>query len=148
MNERRHAGERRSGDAQLRAILDGAVADVRQVELPHWRGTERLLHLMSVVSLVSDDLAVVYAPLVPIRVMELLHERGFRFVGVPDEEYDTLAPNVLALAPNRVLLCAGNPATSARLRDAGVDVLEYQGDEISIRWESGPTCNTRPILRD
>jgi N-dimethylarginine dimethylaminohydrolase len=136
-----------AGYRQLRHALDGIVPNFDQFELPHWRGPAYVLHLMSILSLVSESLAVVYARAMPIRLRELLLDRGFDLIEVPDEEFDTQGCNVLALTPNRVVICAGNPITSGRLRDAGVDVLEYEGHEISVRRISGPTCNTRPLLR-
>ena len=132
---------------QLRRALDGIVREFRQFELPHWEGTGEVLHLMSVVSVVDEDLAVVYPRAMPIRLLELLLERGYRLVEVPDAEFETQGANVLALAPGCAVMCAGNPVTSAALRDAGAEVLEYEGEHISLRRISGPTCNTRPLLR-
>ena len=102
---------------------------------------------MSVVSLVDEDLAVVYPRAMPIRLLELLLERGYRLVEVPDAEFETQGANVLALAPGCAVICAGNPVTSSALRQAGAEVLEYEGEHISVRRISGPTCNTRPLLR-
>jgi N-dimethylarginine dimethylaminohydrolase len=136
------------GFRQLRRALDGIVQTFHQLELPHWEGPGKVLHLMSVVSLVDEDLAVVYTRAAPIRLLELLHEREYRIVEVPDSEFETQGANVLALEPGCAVICAGNPRTSAALRDAGVEVHEYEGKNISIRRISGPTCNTRPILRE
>jgi dimethylargininase len=135
------------GFRQLRRALDGIVRTFQRFELPHWEGPEKVLHLMSVVSLVDEDLAVVYPRAMPIPLLELLRERGYRLVEVPDEEFETQGANVLALAPGCAVICAGNPVTSNALREAGAEVLEYEGKHISIRRISGPTCNTRPILR-
>jgi dimethylargininase len=135
------------GFHQLRRALDGIAQTVQQLELPHWEGPGKVLHLMSVVSLVDEDLAVVYPRAAPIRLLELLHEREYRIVEVPDAEFETQGANVLALEPGCAVICAGNPRTSAGLRDAGAEVFEYEGEHISIRRISGPTCNTRPILR-
>jgi dimethylargininase len=96
---------------------------------------------------VADDLAVVYPPLMPIPLVRLLEERGIRWVAVPDAEFPTLGCNVLAVAPRDLIMAAGNPVTSAALRAAGCRVREYQGAEISLNREGGPTCLTRPILR-
>ena len=132
---------------QLRRALDGVVREFHHFELPHWDGPGKVLHLMSVVSVVDEDLAVVYPRALPIRLRELLLERGYRLVEVPDAEFETQGANVLALAPGCAVMCAGNPVTSAALRDAGAEVFEYEGEHISIRRISGPTCNTRPLLR-
>ena len=134
------------GIEQLRAIL-GPGVDVIEVPLPHWRGQQDVMHLMSLISPVDDDLAVVYSPLLPIPFREWLLERGVRFVEVPDDEFDTMGTNVLALGPRRCLMLSGNPKTRAALERAGADVAEYEGTEISVKGSGGPTCLTRPLQR-
>jgi N-dimethylarginine dimethylaminohydrolase len=136
------------GIAQLKRILDGRVANIVPFELPHWSGPQYVLHLMSVVSLVDHDLAVIYPRAVPLRLLALLHERDYRLVEVPDEEWDTQGCNVLALAPGVAVIAQQNPTTAGRMRDAGVEVFEYPGDQITRLRVSGPTCNSRPLLRD
>lgn len=135
------------GFRQLRVALDGIVEEYRCFELPHWQGAAQVLHLMSVLNLVSERIALVYPRAMPHSLHRLLSEREYTLVECPDEEFDTQGCNVLTLAPGRVVICAGNPVTTARLRDQGVDVLEYEGDQISVARISGPTCNTRPLLR-
>jgi N-dimethylarginine dimethylaminohydrolase len=134
------------GFRQLRRALDGIVRTFHHFELPHWEGPGKVLHLMSLVSPVDEDLAVVYRRAMPIRLLELLDER-YRLVDVPDEEFETQGANVLALSPGVAVICAGNPVTSGALSASGVEVVEYPGEQISIRRISGPTCNTRPLLR-
>jgi N-dimethylarginine dimethylaminohydrolase len=135
------------GFRQLRAALDGAVARFHQFELPHWEGPAKVLHLMSVVNLISERIALVYPRAMPHSLHQLLLERDYTLVECPDEEFDTQGCNVLTLAPGRVVICAGNPVTVQRLREHGVEVIEYDGDAISVPRISGPTCNTRPLLR-
>ena len=120
---------------------------IRAVDLPHFHGAGEVLHLMSLISPVDDDLAVVYLPLMPVRLAELLAEREIRLVEVPDEEFETMGPNVLALAPRVALALEGNVETRKRLERAGVDLSVYRGDEISRKGDGGPTCLTRPLLR-
>jgi N-dimethylarginine dimethylaminohydrolase len=134
------------GIAQLRAIL-GAAVEVIVVPLPHWRGAGDVFHLMSIVSPVDDDLAVVYSPLMPVPFRERLMELGYEIVEVPDEEFDSMGANVLALGPRRALMVDGNPVTRRRLEQAGAEVVVYSGREISIKGGGGPTCLTRPIDR-
>ncbi|MDQ6602631.1 MAG: arginine deiminase family protein, partial [Chloroflexota bacterium] len=122
----------RTNDAaivQLRDLLAPLSVTVIPFPLPHWRGAAECLHLMSLISPVAEDLAVVYPPLMPIPLMRLLEERGIRQVVVPDAEFPTLGCNVLAVAPREVIMAAGNPATSAALRAAGCTVREYAGAE-------------------
>ena len=135
-----------AGIAQLAGIL-GSAFDVISVPLPHWRGPSDVFHLMSILSPVDRDLALVYAPLVPVPFLERLVSMGYGLVEVPDEEFDTMGANVLALAPRKVIALDGNPHTRDRLEVAGVEVHVYGGNEISIKGGGGPTCLTRPIGR-
>ena len=135
------------GITQLRAFLGDSIDELISISLPHWRGAGDVFHLMSIVSPVDRDLAVVYSPLMPIPFRERLLERGLTLVEVPDEEFDTMGANVLALGPRRCLMVAGNPITRARLEAAGAQVLEYEGSEISLKGGGGPTCLTRPLVR-
>jgi N-dimethylarginine dimethylaminohydrolase len=129
--------------------LQEALPDVEVLafDLPHFRGAAEILHLMSLVSPLDEDLALVYLPLLPTRLVQLMEERGIRFVEVPDEEYDSMGCNVLALGPRRVLALDGNPGTRRRLEAAGVEVTVYVGEELSRKGDGGPTCLTRPLLR-
>jgi dimethylargininase len=133
------------GIRQLRDALPGV--DVVAFDLPHFRGSAEVMHLMSLLSPLDLDLAVAYPPLMPVRLMELIAERGVELVEVPDEEFETMAPNVLALGPRVALALEGNHETRRRMEAAGVDVRVYRGDEISRKGDGGPTCLTRPLLR-
>jgi dimethylargininase len=134
-----------AGVDQLAAAFPDA--EVLSYDLPHWNGRGEVMHLMSLISPLADDLALVYPRLAPVRLLELLGERGIETVEVPDEEFETMGPNVLALGPRRALALEGNDETRRRLETAGVEVLTYRGDEISRKGDGGPTCLTRPILR-
>jgi len=129
----------------LRAAFDGV--DVVAFDLPHWNGAGEVMHLMSFVSPLDRDLALVYPRIVPVRLLELLAERAIGIVEVPDDEFESQGSNVLALGPRRALALDGNPATRSRMERAGVDVVVYRGDEISKKGDGGPTCLTRPLLR-
>jgi N-dimethylarginine dimethylaminohydrolase len=131
--------------AALEAAFPGV--DVIAFDLPHWNGSGEVLHFMSFVSPLDRDLAVVYPRLAPVRLLWLLAERGIAMVEVPDEEFATQGPNVLALGPRRALALEGNRETRRRMERAGVDVAVYRGDEISRKGDGGPTCLTRPLLR-
>jgi N-dimethylarginine dimethylaminohydrolase len=135
------------GIAQLAGLLGDAIDDLLVVPLPHWHGPSDVFHLMSIVSPIDRDLAVVYSPLMPIPFREDLLERGISLVEVPDEEFDTMGCNVLAIAPRRCVMVQGNPVTRHRLERAGCEVLEYEGEEISLKGGGGPTCLTRPLAR-
>lgn len=134
-----------SGIAQLREFLGETIDELITVPLPHWRGASDVFHLMSIVSPLARDRAVVYAPLMPVAFREQLLGRGMTLVEVPDEEFSSMGANVLALAPRRCLMVAGNPVTRARIEAAGVEVWEYEGSEISLKGGGGPTCLTRPL---
>ena len=129
----------------LREAFPGV--EVIALDLPHWVGAAEVMHLMSFISPLDRDLAVVYPRIAPVRLMELLTRRGIAVVEVPDEEFRTMGPNVLALGPRRALALEGNDVTRRRMEAAGVEVTTYAGDHISRLGDGGPTCLTRPILR-
>jgi N-dimethylarginine dimethylaminohydrolase len=106
-----------------------------------------VLHLLSLISPVDDDLALVYPPLMPVRLVQLLEERGVRMIQVPETEFESMGCNVLALGPRVVLALDGNPETRRRLEAAGVHVRVYAGEELSRKGDGGPTCLTRPLAR-
>lgn len=135
------------GVRQLRELTKGFVDKIIEVPLPHWNGADECLHLMSVVSPVDRDLAVVYSRLMAVPFRAYLLERGFKLIEVPDEEYDGFACNILAVAPRKCIMLSGNPRTRELLEKENVAVYEYPGEEISLKGGGGPTCLTRPILR-
>ena len=138
----------RTNSAAVPALVDAfSGVDVVAFDLPHWNGRGEVLHLMSFLSPLDHDLALVYPRLAPVRLLELLAERAIAIVEVPDEEFETQGPNVLALGPRRALALDGNPETRRRMERAGVDVAVYRGEEISKKGDGGPTCLTRPLLR-
>jgi dimethylargininase len=137
----------RTNDAGIDALRDALPGvDVIAFDLPHLRGAGEVLHLMSLLSPLDADLVVAYLPLMPVRLVELLSEREIGIVDVPDEEFDSMGPNVLALAPRVALALERNVETRRRMEAAGVEVRVYAGDELS-KGDGGPTCLTRPLLR-
>jgi N-dimethylarginine dimethylaminohydrolase len=120
--------------------------DVVTFDLPHWHGESEVMHLLSLLSPLADDLVVAYPPLLPTRLAQLLTERAIEIVAVPDDEFESMGANVLALAPRVALIVEGNPETRRRLEGAGVEVLSYEGRELS-KGDGGPTCLTCPLLR-
>jgi dimethylargininase len=116
-------------------------------DLPHWNGRGEVMHLMSFISPLDGDLALVYRRIAPVRLLDLLAERGIEVVEVPDDEFETQGSNVLALGPRQALALDGSPETRRRMERAGVDVVVYRGEEISLKGDGGPTCLTRPLLR-
>jgi N-dimethylarginine dimethylaminohydrolase len=140
-------GYRTSDDGihALRAALP--EVSVLGFDLPHLHGTDVVLHLLSLLSPLDEDLVVAYLPLLPVRLVQLLAELEIQIVEIPDDEFETMGANVLALAPRVALALEGNDETRRRLEGAGVDVTVYSGDEISRKGDGGPTCLTRPLLR-
>ncbi len=136
----------REGARQIQEALGSAV-QVVPVELPYYTGPEACLHLMSLISMIDADLAVGYPALISVPFMQLLEDRGVRLIDVPESEFQTMATNVLALAPRECVMLEGNPITRARLEEAGCRVATYQGAELSLKAEGGATCLTRPVLR-
>lgn len=132
--------------AQLEEILRPRGVRVEVYDVPHDQGPDWCLHLMSVVSPVREDLAVVYERLAPVAMLEELRRRGVELLSVPEEDWLTLGCNVLATAPGVVVMASGNEATADALAARGCDVHVYAASEIT-KGEGGPTCLTRPIWR-
>jgi dimethylargininase len=133
-----------AGARQLAALVGG---EARIFDVPYWRGPDELVHLLSVISPVADDVAVVFLPLLPMGLYDLLRDLGFRLVEVPEEEYPTLGCNVLAVRPGVVVTADGNPETRRRLEAAGVEVHAIALAEVGENGSGGVTCLTRPVLR-
>jgi len=135
------------GIRQLRDILGSSIDELIIVPLPHWKGHGDVFHLMSIISPVDRDLAVVYSRLMSVPFRQMLVAHGISLVEVPDEEFDSMGANVLAVAPRMCVMVDGNPVTRRRLEKAGANVVAYEGTEISWKGGGGPTCLTRPIAR-
>jgi len=133
--------------AQLRALLAATGIEVIAYDLPHFHGPGECLHLMSFISPLDADLVVGYLPMMPTRLVQLLAARDITVVEVPDAEFPTMGPNVLALGPRRALALEGNPVTKQLMGAAGVQVGTYRGEHISRLGDGGPTCLTRPLER-
>jgi N-dimethylarginine dimethylaminohydrolase len=129
----------------LRDLLPGIA--VVAFDLPHLTGPDACTHLLSFVSILDADLVVASLRHLPVRLVELFQDRGVLIVEVPDEEFDSMGPNVLALGPRLALALEGNPETRRRMEAADVEVRTYAGDEISRKGDGGPTCLTRPLTR-
>lgn len=135
------------GIRQLAEILRPLGVDVVAFDLPHWTGPSECLHLMSMISPVAEKTAVVYSRMMAVAFVELLKETGWTLIEMPEEEFDTMGCNVLALGGGKCLIANRNPLTKAKLEANGLTVIEYEGDHISHNRQGGPTCLTRPILR-
>jgi N-dimethylarginine dimethylaminohydrolase len=134
------------GVRQLQAIC-GSDVNILWFDMPHYKGKTDVFHLMSCLSPLDKDLAVVYLPLMAARLVEFLDSRGIKFVEVPESEFDSMGCNVLAMGPGHAMMVAGNPMTEQRMKDAGVKVEVIQGTDICRKGEGGPTCMTRPLVR-
>lgn len=135
------------GIRQIKEITKDIVEEHIVVDLPHDLGREECLHLMSLISIVDKDLAVVYSPLMAVSFRNYLLNKGFELVETPKEEYDQLGSNVLALAPRVCMMVEGNNETKKALEHHGATVYTYKGNEISYKGTGGPTCLTSPVVR-
>ncbi len=135
------------GIRQLQELTKDFIKELVIVPLPHWNGPQDVLHLMSFISPVEQNCALVYSRLMPVPFREWLLSRDIKLIEVPDEEFETMGCNVLAVAPETCIMLSGNPRTRQLLEQYGVDILEYSGEEISKKGAGGPTCLTRPLYR-
>jgi N-dimethylarginine dimethylaminohydrolase len=134
------------GIAQMRALLPGV--EVISAPLPYGTGPSACLHLMSLMSLLDRRMVLVDLPWLAVEIVQLLRARGYTFVEIDYSERDTLACNVLALGGNRLLAIEENVKTNQKLRDAGFEVQTFAGSELCINGGGGPTCLTRPLVRN
>ena len=137
-----------AGIQQLRTLLAPKGVDLISAPLPYGAGPSACLHLMSLISLLDEETALVDLPWLAVETVELLKARGYNFIEIDYSERGTLACNVLALGAKRLLALEKNHHTNDRLRQAGFDVRTFPGSEICINGSGGPTCLTRPILRE
>ena len=136
----------RNGIEQLQRLL-GENVNLHIVPLPAPDHPDDVFHLMSMISPLDNDLALIYRPLMPDSFMAWLADLGIQFVEVPEVEFLPMGCNVLALAPRQVLMLDQLPETRRRLQNSGCQVTTYGGEEISRKGEGGPTCLTRPLVR-
>ena len=132
---------------QLKGLLGDGSEELILVDLPHYKGPDDVFHLMSILSPLDKDLALVHSPLMPISFRRRLKSLGIELVEAAEEEFESMACNVLALGPRLCLTLDGNPLTRRRLEQAGCEVLVYEGREISRKGDGGPTCLTLPLER-
>ncbi len=137
----------RTNSAGARRLTELVGGDVRVFDVPYANGPAECLHLLSVISPVSDDIAAVFLPQLPAGLHELLVEHGIEMVPVPEDELATQGCNILAVRPGVVVMVEGNPVTQRALLDRGCEVHTFPGTEVCINGSGGPTCITRPILR-
>ena len=136
-----------AGIDQIRALLKPFEIEVFSFDLPHYEGPSAVLHLMSVLSPIDKDLAVVYEPLAPVRLLQFLESRNIKWFTVSEKEMLTQGSNILAVAPRKVVLAAGNPEIESKLRAAGIEVHLFDGQNVAVKGDGGPTCLTAPLLR-
>lgn len=132
---------------QLKIILKPFVEEIKIVQLPHDLGEDNCLHLMSFLSIIDERKAVVYSRLMPVELRQYLINEQFELFEVSDEEYETLGCNVLAIGPSKCMIVEGNPEITAKLKNHGIEVITYKGNEISVKGTGGPTCLTSPVIR-
>ena len=137
----------KEGIEQLKLLLSDQIETVITVSIPHWNGPDDCLHLMSNLSPIDHDLYLVYSRLLPVSFIKYLLDQNIELIDVPDDEYESMGCNVLAIAPRKVIMISGNPKTKQLLENKGVEIHTYDGSEISIKGAGGPTCLTRPFLR-
>ena len=137
----------KEGIKQLKHLLSDQVENVISVPIPHWSGPEDCLHLMSNISPIDHNIFLVYSRLLPVPFRKYHLDRNIELIDVPDEEYESMGCNVLAVAPRKVIMINGNLITKQLLEKKDIEVYTYDGAEISIKGAGGPTCLTRPFVR-
>ena len=115
--------------------------------MPHDQGPDYVLHLQSFLSAATEDLFVVYEPLAPVRLLQDIKARGIDWIAIDGESYHAMGCNILAVRPGVVVMVDGAPKVRAALEARGVEVHVYDGSDLSLKGDGGPTCLTAPLLR-
>ena len=139
------------GIEQIKRIFNAFNVIVFSFDLPFFLGSEACLHMMSLISLVDDKKALTYKTLLPIGLVQLLEKKGYDLIEAPEDEFissEGLNINVLAIKPGECVMISGFPKTKKTLENNGVNVHTFEGNSLCIGCEGGPTCLTRPILRE
>jgi len=137
----------KEGIDQFKVLTHDFIKEIFIIPLPHAEGPDACLHLMSLISMIDHDLAVVYLKYMPVFFKEILESRGITLIDVSDEEYNRLGSNVLAIAPRECIMMQGNPEIQNKLKKLGAEVHLYPGLELSLKGTGGPTCLTQIIYR-
>ena len=97
--------------------------------------------------MLDEQTILVDLPWLSVETVELLSARGFQLIEIDYAERNSLACNVLSLGKKRLIALEENTGTNRRMREAGFDVRTFLGSELCINGSGGPTCLTRPLLR-
>ena len=104
------------------------------------------LHLDVVLNIVSQNIALAYAPACPAPILSLLESCGFGIIDVSNEEQETMATNALAIGNNKVIAAACNKQTNEKMKKEGLEVIEIEMSEL-LKGGGGPRCMTLPVHR-
>jgi N-dimethylarginine dimethylaminohydrolase len=137
----------RKGAARIQELLEPEGIHVETYDVPHDQGSAYVLHLQSFLSAVTETLFVIYEPLAPVRLLQDIAERGIEHIAIDRESYDAMGCNILAVRPGVVVMVDGVPKVRKALEDRGIEVHVYDGSEVSLKGDGGPTCLTAPLLR-
>jgi N-dimethylarginine dimethylaminohydrolase len=137
----------RAGAAALARLAEPEGVRVETYDMAHDQGPGFVLHLQSFLSGVADGLCVIYEPLAPVRLLQDLRERGIDWIAIDHDSYLAMGCNVLAVRPGVAVMVDAAPAVRRALEQRGVEVHVYDGSELSLKGDGGPTCLTQPLLR-
>ena len=139
-----------SGINQLKKILNNYDVKVIPIKLPKQNNVNSCFHLMSLVSMLDHDLAIGCMSLLSFDLIKIFNDNNIKLISIPEDEYfksKTLAVNILTLSPRELVLIKGYPKTVELLLNEGSYINLFNGNELCIKAEGGPTCLTRAILR-
>ena len=137
----------RKGAQALQALVNPEGIHVEAYDMPHDQGPDYVLHLQSFLSAATEELFIVFEPLAPVRLLQDLKERGIDWIKLDEESYHAMGCNVLAVRPGVVVVVDGAPKVRKALEAQGVEVHAYDGTDLSLKGDGGPTCLTAPLLR-
>ena len=105
-------------------------------------------HIDGVFNIAGPDVLSMYPSQVPYNVVDVFRKRGFKILECPDtkECKEGFGVNFVAIAPNEVVMPAGNDISAEILDKNGVKVHTVQFDEVVKAW-GGMHCCTAFLKR-
>ena len=144
------------GLRQVEQILRGlGVEHIHVAHLPGYLrsrkhqvgGSSGIFHLDMTFGMAYYKIGVLWPGGVGYDTILWLESQGVDLIEVSDEELLTCAPNLLPIAPKKVIVPAFNLQMTEELRKRGINVIELDLSEFA-KGGGGPTCLTLPLIRD
>lgn len=98
---------------------------------------------------VDIGVCVIYPPWCGYETVRWLRQKKIRLIEIPPDEQQRFLPaNLIPLKPGKVIMSAGAKKTIKMVRDAGVDVIEFEAKGIIGGSGGGLRCSVLYLIND